>query len=66
MISRMKLVACILAISGGLMVTTTAARAASDLYAAAKREGQVVWYTTLIVKQAVRPIVAAFEKNTAA
>lgn len=28
-----------------------------------KKEGQLVWYTTLIVKQAVRPIVAAFQKK---
>jgi ABC-type Fe3+ transport system substrate-binding protein len=33
------------------------------LYEAAKKEGQVTWYTTLIVKQAVRPIVAAFQKK---
>ena len=31
------------------------------LVAAAKKEGQVVWYTTLLVDQAVRPLVAAFE-----
>jgi ABC-type Fe3+ transport system substrate-binding protein len=29
--------------------------------AAAKKEGEVIWYTTLIVDQAVRPMVAAFE-----
>jgi ABC-type Fe3+ transport system substrate-binding protein len=33
------------------------------LYQAAKKEGTVVWYTTLIVDQAVRPLVAAFEKK---
>ena len=31
--------------------------------AAAKKEGEVVWYTTLIVDQAVRPLVDAFEKK---
>ena len=31
------------------------------LIAAAKREGRVVWYTTLIVNQAVRPLAKAFE-----
>ncbi len=31
------------------------------LVAAAKKEGQVVWYTTLIVNQAVRPLAKAFE-----
>lgn len=67
MISRIRLIPCILTISltisGGLMWATTAALADTDLYAAAKKEGQVVWYTTLIVKQAVRPIVAAFQKK---
>ena len=33
------------------------------LYEAAKKEGQVVWYTTLIVNQAVRPLIAAFNKK---
>ena len=31
------------------------------LYAAAKAEKEVVWYTTLIVNQAVRPIIDAFQ-----
>jgi ABC-type Fe3+ transport system substrate-binding protein len=40
------------------------AHAADDaLYAAAKKEGKVVWYTSLIVNQAVRPLVAAFNKK---
>src|SRR5580704_8075354 len=30
---------------------------------AAKREGEVVWYTTQIINQLVRPIAAAFEKK---
>jgi ABC-type Fe3+ transport system substrate-binding protein len=29
----------------------------------AKKEGQVVWYTTLIVNQAIRPLQEAFEKK---
>ncbi len=33
----------------------------ASLIAAAKKEGQVTWYTTLIVNQAVRPLIAAFE-----
>jgi ABC-type Fe3+ transport system substrate-binding protein len=33
------------------------------LYDAAKQEGQVVWYTSLIVNQAVRPLVEAFNKK---
>jgi ABC-type Fe3+ transport system substrate-binding protein len=30
---------------------------------AAKKEGRVVWYTTLIVNQAIRPLKEAFEKK---
>jgi ABC-type Fe3+ transport system substrate-binding protein len=30
---------------------------------AAKKEGQVVWYTTLIVNQIIRPLKTAFEKK---
>src|SRR6201991_3996567 len=39
--------------------------AAADpaLIAAAKQEGEVVWYTTQIVSQLVRPVAAAFEKG---
>src|ERR1700674_5250273 len=33
------------------------------LYQAAKREGEVVWYTALIVTQAVRPLIEAFNKK---
>jgi iron(III) transport system substrate-binding protein len=40
------------------------ARAAdATLYQAAKQEGEVVWYTALIVTQAVRPLIAAFNKK---
>jgi ABC-type Fe3+ transport system substrate-binding protein len=37
--------------------------AESALYEAAKKEGSVVWYTSLIVNQAVRPLVEAFDKK---
>ena len=33
------------------------------LIEAARKEGKVVWYTTLIVNQAIRPLKAAFEKK---
>jgi ABC-type Fe3+ transport system substrate-binding protein len=33
------------------------------LYQAARKEGEVVWYTALIVNQAVRPLIAAFNKK---
>jgi ABC-type Fe3+ transport system substrate-binding protein len=49
---------------------TIAAFAARSAWAAdqslidgANREGQVVWYTTLIVNQIIRPLKAAFEKK---
>ena len=35
----------------------------AELYAAAKKEGQVNWYTGLIQNQVVRPVVAGFEKK---
>ncbi|MBE2278214.1 MAG: extracellular solute-binding protein [Rhodobacteraceae bacterium] len=45
-----------------VLVSTTAANAADQaLIDAAMAEGQVVWYTSLIQDQAVRPMVAAFE-----
>src|SRR3954470_17477662 len=33
------------------------------LIEAAKREGEVVWYSTQIISQLVRPVSAAFEKK---
>src|SRR5258705_10672934 len=33
------------------------------LIEAARKEGKVVWYTTLIVNQAIRPLKDAFEKT---
>ena len=47
------------------LVVTSAPLAAADpaLIAAAKKEGEVVWYTTQIVSQLVRPVAAAFEKK---
>jgi ABC-type Fe3+ transport system substrate-binding protein len=47
-----------------LATATTAVRAAEPdpaLVAAAEKEGQVVWYTGLIVNQITRPMAAAFE-----
>jgi iron(III) transport system substrate-binding protein len=44
-------------------MTATAAHAAeAALIEAARKEGKVVWYTTLIVNQAIRPLKEAFEK----
>jgi len=63
MTTRIGLIGSIAAICASLTLSATAASADSKLYEAAKKEGQITWYTTLIVKQAVRPIVAAFEKK---
>src|SRR5207244_7107203 len=47
-----------------LMVASQEARAAdAALIEAAKKERKVVWYTTLIVTQAIRPLKDAFEKK---
>ena len=46
------------------LVTGTSARAADQLLVdAARKEGKVVWYTTLIVNQVVLPLKSAFEKK---
>ena len=47
-----------------LVAAAVSARAADEaLIAAAKREGRVVWYSTLIINQFVRPAAEAFEKK---
>lgn len=50
----------------GLAASTLAPRLAAavdpSVVAAAKKEGEVVWYASLVQNQAVRPIVAAFQK----
>jgi iron(III) transport system substrate-binding protein len=52
-----------IAASAMLFAATTAhaATVSPELIAKAKQEGQVVYYTDLIVDQVVRPLVAAFE-----
>lgn len=48
----------------GLVALSSPARAADQaLIDAARKEGQVIWYTTQIVNQLVRPASAAFEKK---
>src|SRR5881227_3341498 len=42
---------------------STAYAADEALIAAAKKEGEVVWYSTQIISQLVRPVTAAFEKK---
>jgi ABC-type Fe3+ transport system substrate-binding protein len=46
-----------------LWASGDAPAADAALIEAAKKEGQVVWYTTLIVNQAIRPLKEAFEKK---
>jgi ABC-type Fe3+ transport system substrate-binding protein len=51
------------AVAAWLIMPATAGAADAALIAAAKKEGQVVWYSTLIVNQAVRPLAKAFEEK---
>lgn len=50
-------------IAGLAVVSGPLGAADPALIAAAKKEGEVVWYTTQIVSQLVRPVTAAFEKK---
>src|SRR3979409_2292358 len=52
--------ACALAAS---LVTSVAYAADVALIAAARKEGEVNWYSTQIISQLVRPVTAAFEKK---
>ena len=45
------------------MAAGSAHAADAALIAAAKKEGEVVWYSTQIISQLVRPVTAAFEKK---
>jgi iron(III) transport system substrate-binding protein len=53
----------VIAIAAAALTTHNASAADQTLINAAKKEGQVVWYTTLIVNQIIRPLKAAFEKK---
>jgi ABC-type Fe3+ transport system substrate-binding protein len=56
--------ALVVALAFVAIAASAAANAADPaLIEAAKKEGRVVWYTTLIVNQAIRPLKAAFEKK---
>jgi iron(III) transport system substrate-binding protein len=46
-----------------LLMPAPCRAADAALIAAAKNEGRVVWYTTLIVNQAIRPLAKAFEEK---
>ncbi|MCW4115452.1 extracellular solute-binding protein [Aurantimonas sp. MSK8Z-1] len=49
--------------AAGLFPWSRAHAASPDLVAAAEKEGKVVWYTTMIVDQSVRPLAEAFQKK---
>ena len=57
-----KTVFVLLALAAPLASATSYAADAA-LVDAARKEGKVVWYTTLIVNQAIRPLKEAFEKK---
>jgi len=54
---------CAIALAIAVAAPSLAQAAEPGLYEAAKKEGEVVWYTSLIVNQAVRPLVEAFNKK---
>jgi ABC-type Fe3+ transport system substrate-binding protein len=60
--NRACLAAVAIAVALGLPPSRAQAADAA-LIKAARKEGQVVWYTTLIVNQAIRPLQEAFEKK---
>src|SRR5947208_5764347 len=53
----------LLLILTGIVASDFARAADAALIEAAKKERKVVWYTTLIVTQAIRPLKNAFEKK---
>ena len=61
----MKTAINLLALALGAALTATAPAIAADaaLIAAAKKEGQLTWYTTQIVNQFARPAAEAFQKK---
>jgi len=65
MSERRRRLACGLTGALAIVISAPATGHAADtaLYEAARKEGEVVWYTTLIVNQAVRPVIDAFGKR---
>jgi ABC-type Fe3+ transport system substrate-binding protein len=61
--TRPRLAAAALAVSTLLAFSLPAAAADQALIDAAKKEGTVVWYTTVIINQLVRPLADNFEKK---
>jgi ABC-type Fe3+ transport system substrate-binding protein len=64
MMRRIKAIIGATVLAAGLMFQSVPASAADQaMIDEAKKEGALTWYTTLIINQAVRPMVAAFEKK---
>src|SRR5258705_11550331 len=62
--SLMRRSALILLLALAALAPCSASRADdAELIAAARKEGEVVWYTTLIVSQVIRPLKTAFERK---
>lgn len=59
--ARRTIMSSVLAAAMGLLRIGGAQAADDALVKAAQREGQVVWYTTMLVDQAVRPLAVAFK-----
>lgn len=63
MVSRRILALSAAALAAAVAAATPARAIDQALIDAAKKEGEVVWYTTVIVNQLVRPLSEAFEKK---
>ncbi len=62
--TRIKTVRLALFLAAMALAVPAPVRAADPaLYEAAKKEGQLLWYTSLIVDQAARPLISAFGKK---
>ncbi|HEY3642105.1 MAG TPA: hypothetical protein VGL31_13500 [Xanthobacteraceae bacterium] len=59
--ARHSKLAVIAALALAMSARSNAAEISGELIARAKQEGQVVYYTDLIVDQIVRPLASAFE-----
>ena len=60
-LQRLVFAACGAVAAASFSFPASAAEVSADLIAKAKQEGQIVYYTDLIVDQVVRPMVTAFE-----
>jgi ABC-type Fe3+ transport system substrate-binding protein len=58
-------VAATIATASASALATEAYRPDPKLVEAARKEGQLLWYTTLIVDQIVRPLIRGFQKEVA-